>query len=152
MDAKFRVKVEKREAARGAGMRIEGEITPEGAGLLWGRLLLRCERVASAGPPFGLRFEGGYAACWAIPPGYPLPEGLIECEAPAGWYAAAIHEGAYDRIDDTLRRMEEEWLPHSGFRRGESPLLERYLTDPREVPEAGLLSEICLPVEPDPIE
>ncbi len=56
MEAKFSVKVEKREAARGAGMRIEGEITPEGAGLLWGRLLLPCEGIASAGPPFGLRF------------------------------------------------------------------------------------------------
>ena len=33
MEAKFRVKVEKREVARGAGMRIEGETTPEGAGL-----------------------------------------------------------------------------------------------------------------------
>ena len=152
--------------ARGAALRLEGEVTPEGAGLIWGRLLLRCTGVPSAGPPFGLLHEVGneagayeasgaseiYEACWALLPGYPAPEGLAESESPGGWYAVAVHEGGYDRLGETLRRIREEWLPHGGFRRREGPILERYLNDPRETAEEDLRTEVCLPVAPDPIE
>ncbi|MEE9274959.1 MAG: GyrI-like domain-containing protein [bacterium] len=148
------------EPARGAALRLEGEATPEGAGLIWGRLLLRCAGVPAAGPPFGLLHEegneagacGAYEACWALPPGYPVPEGLAESESPGGWYAVALHEGGFDRLGETLRRIREEWLPHGGFRRREGPILERYLNDPRETAEEDLRTEVCLPVAPDPIE
>ena len=147
------VKVEKREPARGAGLALEEAITPESTGRLWGRLYLRCEGLPDAGPPFGLRCgTESYEACWALHPGNPLPEGLTATEMPGGWYAVAIHEGAYDEIGRTLERLVEDWLPHSGFRRGDGPVAERYLNDPREVPEAELRTEVCLPVVPDPIE
>ena len=82
----------------------------------------------------------------------PLPEGLTETEAPGGWYAIAVHAGRLDRLDNTARKIIEEWLPHGGFRQTEGPILERYLTDPRETAEADLRTEVCIPIQPDPIE
>jgi hypothetical protein len=163
---KLAVKVEQREAVRGAGLRETGlresaktttevstEVSTEEAGRIWGRLISSCGSWPANGWPFGLRFEdGSYAACLPVPPGAPVPPGLTEIEMPGGWYAGAVHEGAYDRIGETLRRLEEEWLPHGGFRRVAGPVIERYLNDPREVPEEELRTEVCLPVAPDPIE
>jgi predicted transcriptional regulator YdeE len=154
---KLIVKVVRLEAVRGAGLResaeVSTEVSTEAAGRIWGRLIASHGNWPAAGAPFGLRQEdGGYAAGRPIHPGASIPEGLGEIEMPGGWYAGAVHEGAYDRFGGTLRRIEEEWLPHSGFRRVAGPAVERYLNDPREVPEAGLRTEVCLPVAPDPIE
>ncbi len=152
LNQKISVKVTQIEPVRGAALRMEGEPTPEKAGLLWGRLLQRCRDAPSAGPAFGLRREDAYEACWAVPPGVPLPDGLAETEAPGGWYAVAVQAGAYDQLGGTVKRILEEWLPHGGFRRREGPIVERYLNDPRETPEADLRTEVCIPVQPDPIE
>jgi len=147
------IRVEQREHQRGAALAVEGDATPEAVGRAWGRLLLRCKDVPAAGPAFGLRHpDGRYEACWALFPGHPLPEGLHETEAPGGWYAAAVHAGPYDGIEETLRLILDEWLPHGGFRRREGPIAERLLTDPREAAEAELRTEILVPLRPDPIE
>lgn len=147
------VTVSEQPAVRGAALRFEGEITPEAIGMTWGRLLLRCQGISPVAPPFGLhRKDGVYEACWPLPPGQALPEGLAEAEAPGGWYAVAVHPGAYDRMGETLGRILENWLPHSGFRRREGPVVERYLNDPRETAEEDLRTEVCVPVSPDPIE
>ncbi len=151
-DQKIIVKVTEREPVRGAALRLEGTPTPEKTGLFWGRLLQLCADVPSNGPAFDICYENAYEACWALPPGLPLPDGLIETEAPGGWYAVAVHAGAYDRLPETVERILAEWLPHGGFRRGEGPIIERYLNDPRETPEADLRTEVCIPVRPDPIE
>ena len=151
-DQKISVKAAELAPVRGAAARSEGGITPEKSGLLWGRLLQRCADTPSIGPAFGLRHENAYETCWALPPGLPLPEGFTETEAPGGWHAVAVHPGAYDRIDETIKKILEEWLPYSGFRRAGGPIIERYLTDPRETPETGLRTEVCVPVHPDPIE
>lgn len=149
---KFSVKVSQRESTRGAALRLEGEITEERVGLLWGRLFHHCEGIPATGPAFGLRRKNLYEACWAIQRGAPLPEGLNETEAPGGWYAVAVHEGAYDILYRTVDKILQEWLPYGGFRRGDGPILERYLNDPRETPEENLRTEVCLPIQPDPIE
>ncbi|MBI4250943.1 MAG: GyrI-like domain-containing protein [Candidatus Tectomicrobia bacterium] len=147
------VRVEERGPIRGAALAVDGEATPEAVGRTWGRLLLRCEGVPAAGPAFGLRHpDGRYEACWALFPGYPLPTGLREAEAPGGWYAASLHEGPYDRIGEALRLLLEEGLPHGGLRRREGPAVERLLTDPRTVGEADLRTEVLVPVQADPVE
>lgn len=143
------VRVEQRGPLRGAALPAEGGAAPEAIGRAWGRLLLRCEGVPAAGPPFGLRQEDGrYEACWALYPGQPLPEGLREAEAPGGWYAVALHEGAYGRLEESLRHVLAEWLPRAGFLRREGPSIERLLTDPRSAAEADLRTEVLVPVEP----
>lgn len=140
-------------AHRGWGLRGEAPATPERIGLLQARLLKICGRLPRIGPAFGLDHgAGGYQACWRAPVELPRPQGLAEARAPGGWYAVAIHEGGYDAMGGVPERILARWLPHSGFRRNEGPLLYRYLTDPRETTEADLRTEICVPVRPDPIE
>lgn len=151
-DRTISVKVTELEPVRGAALRAEGAPTPESAGLIWGRLLQRCADAPYIGPAFGLYHENAYEACWALPPGLPLPEGLAETEAPGGWHAVAVHAGAYDQLAETAGKILKEWLPHGGFRRAGGPIIERYLNDPRETPEADLRTEVCVPVQPDPIE
>ena len=147
------VQVEQRGPLRGAALPVEGQATPETIGRAWGQLLLRCGGVPAAAPPFGLRHgDGRYEACWSLFPGHPLPAGLREAEAPGGWYAATLHEGPYDRIEETLRLILDEWMPSGGFRRREGPVVERLLTDPRKAGEADLRTEILVPVQADPIE
>lgn len=149
---KISVKVSELKSIRGAALRLDGAPVPEKTGLLWGRLLQLCANVPSIGPAFGLWYENAYEACWALPHGLPLPDGLLETEAPGGWHAVAVHAGAYDRLPETVEKILAEWLPYSGFRRSEGPIIELCLNDPREVPEADLLTEVCIPVRPDPIE
>ena len=147
------VRVEQREPVRGAALAAEDGAAPGAVGRAWGRLLLRCEGVPAAGPAFGLRHpDGRYEACWALFPGHPLPAGLREAWAPGGWYAAALHEGPYDRIEETLRLILNEWLPQGGFRRREGPVVERLLTDPRKAGEAELRTELLVPVQPEPVK
>ena len=81
-----------------------------------------------------------------------MPEELHETDFPGGWHAVGAHIGGYDTLGLTLGEMLEKWLPHSGFRRREGPVVYRYLTDPRETAEAEIRTEICVPVQPDPIE
>ena len=140
------------ERARGAALRLEAEPTPSAIGLLWGRLLLRCEKIPAGDCAFGLRYDARlYEACWALFPGYPMPAGLVETNIPEGWYAVKVHKGGYDRLEETIKYLVERWLPHGGFRRREGPVLERYLIDPREALERELQTEVCLPVQPDPV-
>lgn len=146
------MKVSQLESVPGAALQVEGEMTPENIGMTWGRLLQHFDGTSKTEPAFGLRYEDAYQACWAVPSGSPIPEDLIETEAPGGWYATAVHQSAYDQISETQEKIITEWLPHSGFRRAKGPILERYLTDPRETIEADLRTEICIPVQPDPIE
>lgn len=149
----MKVDVRQIESMRGAALCLGEAPSPEKVGLIWGRLYTRCAGAPAAGPAFGLLYEGeGYEACWSLIQGQSPPEGLLDRNIEGGWYAAAIHEGGYDTIQDTCAEITEKWLPHSGFRRREGPLLERYLTDPRESAEADLRTEVCVPVAPDPIE
>ncbi|MDA1001216.1 MAG: GyrI-like domain-containing protein [bacterium] len=149
----MKVNVREIEALRSAALRLDEAPSPEKTGLIWGRLYTRCAGTPAAGPAFGLLYEGeGYEACWPLLPGQPIADGLRERTTETGWYAAAIHEGGYDRLRETFVEILEKWLPHSGFRRREGPLLERYLIDPRDAAEADLRTEACVPVAPDPIE
>ncbi len=147
------VRIIELDGHRGWGLRTDDPATPANIGLLQARLLKICGHLPRIGPAFGLDHgERGYAACWRAPVELPLPRALHEARAPGGWYAVATHEGGYDAMGDTVEGVLTGWLPHSGFRRKEGPLIYRYVTDPRETAEADLRTEICVPVRPDPIE
>lgn len=153
MRAPRQVKVLKLEGFRGWGLRNGERATPGRIGLLQARLLKICGSLPRTGPAFGLDHgEKGYEACWRAPMELPAPAELHEAAAPGGWYAAAAHHGGYDAMGDALEDVLARWLPHSGFRRAEGPVVYLYLTDPREAAEADLRTEIRVPVVPDPIE
>ncbi len=133
-------------------MRADERTTPENIGLLQARLLKICGNLPRMGPACGLDHgEKGYEACWKAPSELPAPEGLYEASVPEGWYAVATHHGGYDALGDTLRDVLTRWLPHSGFKRREGPFMYQYVTDPRETAEENLRTEICVPVQPDPV-
>lgn len=137
----------------GWGLRIDERATPERIGLLQARLLKICENLPRTAAPYGLDHgENGYEACRRASLGLPSPEELQKTNAPGGWHAVATHDGRYDTLGETLGGILTRWLPHSGFKRAEGPLIYRYITDPRETTEADARTEICVPVRPDPIE
>jgi len=47
---------------------------------------------------------------------------------------------------DAFRRVWGLWLPSSGEEVADLPCREIYLNDPTEVPEAELLTKICVPL------
>ncbi len=147
------VKVLELDALKLWAMRTDEPAGPEIIGLTQARLLRICGNLPKIGPACGLDYgEKGYEACRRAITELPVPEGLHETDFPGGWHAMGTHVGGYEALRLTLGEMLGKWLPHSGFKRREGPLVYRYITDPRETTEADTRTEICVPVQPDPIE
>lgn len=147
------VKVLKLDGLKLWALRTDAPATPETIGLTQARLLKICANLPRIGPACGLDHgEGGYEACRGALSDLPRPEELHETNFPGGWHAVGVHTGGYEALCVTLGEMLEQWLPHSGFKRREGPVVYRYITDPRETAEADIRTEICVPVQPDPIE
>ncbi|WP_113340190.1 AraC family transcriptional regulator [Rhizobium cremeum] len=72
----------------------------------------------------------------------PLQTALIE----AGECAVLLHKGPYADMRFAYRWLYGEWLRNSGREVRDAPVFEIYLNNPREVPPAELLTEICLPL------
>ena len=91
-----------------------------------------------------------YDACVAL-------EGTVAADAeagierrhlPGGRYAVYRLKGPYSGMPAAFGRLFGEWLPASGETPElERPCLEIYLNDPGEVPEAELLTDLCLPIK-----
>ena len=153
MNATQPVKILELDAIQGWALRTEAAASPEIIGLTQARLLRICGNLPAIGPAYGLDYgECGYEACRRALTDLPRPEELHETNFMGGWHAVGTHTGGYDTLRLTLGEMLDKWLPHSGFKRREGPVMYRYMTDPRETAEADTRTEICVPVQPDPIE
>ncbi|MBV8167695.1 MAG: GyrI-like domain-containing protein [Alphaproteobacteria bacterium] len=75
-----------------------------------------------------------------------LPDWIRLDEVGGGRYAVHTLKGPYSGIGPAFRRLFGEWLPRSGETVDDRPCVEIYLNDPTEVPEAELLTEICIPL------
>jgi AraC family transcriptional regulator len=95
-----------------------------------------------ASPEADLRSE----ACLEIEPGQNLGPGMVERHIPAGRVASVVHKGPYAELERIYRELYGEWLPRSGEEPADRPAFEEYLNNPREVPPAEWLTEICLPL------
>lgn len=74
--------------------------------------------------------------------------GIERRQLPGGRYAVTRLEGSYSGMPAAFGRLFREWLPASGeIPELERPCLEIYLNDPGEVPEAELLTDLCLPIK-----
>ena len=62
-----------------------------------------------------------------------------------GRYATFIHEGSYEGLPETYRRICDEWLPGCGETRA-GPFCEIYLNNPATTPEPELRTRICMPL------
>ena len=87
------------------------------------------------------------AAGIVIPEKVEIPKGLVEERAPGGRFACGTHHGSYEQLPEAWKRLSDELIPAAGYRRRAAASYERYLNDPSQVPEAELLTEICIPIE-----
>ena len=77
------------------------------------------------------------------------PEGEIGVsQLEGGRYAVALHEGPYDRLNETYATLLGDWFPGHGHDPGEPPSLEFYLNDPDGTEPEDLLTEVCMPLGP----
>ncbi|HAN98683.1 MAG TPA: hypothetical protein DCQ98_15150 [Planctomycetaceae bacterium] len=56
----------------------------------------------------------------------PLPAELTRVEVPARRYAIFDHHDHVSKLQETFERIWKRWLPESGFRAADAPVLERY--------------------------
>jgi AraC family transcriptional regulator len=93
-------------------------------------------------PPSRLRYD----ACVTLADPV-LPEGEIGVATVAGGrYAVVLHEGAYNRVNETYAALLAGWFPEHGYEPGDPPSLEFYLNDPDTTEAEDLLTEVCMPI------
>jgi AraC family transcriptional regulator len=85
-------------------------------------------------------------AALEIPPGLPMPPGLVEQRIPAGRFACTTHVGPYEHLGDAWARFMGEWLPASGHRVGPGPSYEIYVNNPMTTPKEQLRTELYVPL------
>jgi AraC family transcriptional regulator len=95
-------------------------------------------------PPARLRYD----ACVTIDePVRVQPEGDIGVRSlPVGVFAVVLHEGPYNRLNETYAALIGGWLPAYGHEPGDPPSLEFYLNDPNSTAPEDLLTEVWMPI------
>jgi AraC family transcriptional regulator len=125
-------------------------------GRTFGALEARLGGTAPTGPAVGVYYDAPGSvpdeqlrahAGVEVAPGAPLPEGIERVRLPGGRVAVLLHRGPYAGIAGAWDAAYR-WLEGSGEEAGDAPPFERYLNDMGTVPEAELLTEICIPLRP----
>jgi AraC family transcriptional regulator len=77
------------------------------------------------------------------------PEGELGVQVlEGGEHAVLTHRGPYAGLPDAWRWLYGVWLPGSGREPRHAPPFEVYHNTPAETPPEGLLTDICVPLEP----
>jgi AraC family transcriptional regulator len=88
-----------------------------------------------------------YDACITVK-GSPKPKGEVGVQVlKGGKYAVFLHQGSYEKFNETYDLIFSEWLPRSGYRLRETPCFELYLNDPDRTKPEDLRTEIYVPIE-----
>lgn len=88
-------------------------------------------------------------ACVSIGPEI-QPEGDIRIiDLAPGRHAVLLHRGPYAELNKAYAWLYGTWLPQSGEEAADRPIHEVYLNNPRELPPAEWLTEVCLPLVSD---
>lgn len=70
---------------------------------------------------------------------------LVEQVVPAAHWAVGLHIGSYTRLHETYLDVIGRWFPESGYDLSpDAAVVERFLDDPRQVPEARLRTKVCV--------
>lgn len=75
------------------------------------------------------------------------PNNLACWQQPAGQYAVLRFKGPYQHLHKAYQWLFGDWLPQSGYLPANTPVMEVYLNNPRQVPASELLTDICLALE-----
>lgn len=102
-----------------------------------------------AGPPFAMYPEPPsesltFFVCMPVAPGATGGEGVEIQDLPAVEAATLVHKGPYHGLPGSWQRMMG-WVAAQG-RQPAGPPREVYLSDPGEVPEEELLTELVVPL------
>ncbi|MGJ7613880.1 MULTISPECIES: AraC family transcriptional regulator [unclassified Variovorax] len=87
-----------------------------------------------------------YYAAAASPQAWPANAEMQTLDLPAGRYALHSLAGPYARINAAVNALYARWLPESGYEPDDRPALEHYLNSPRTVSQAGLRTELLIPI------
>lgn len=87
-------------------------------------------------------------ACVSVPADFVPPEGIQTQVIEGGEFAVLRHVGSFSGLIHCYRHLYGEWLPKSGREPKGTPALEIYRTNPDEVPEDQMITEIFLPLKP----
>lgn len=71
-------------------------------------------------------------------------EALEHHRLPAGDYAVLRFTGPYNHLHRAYQWLFGHWLPRSGYFPGDTPVMEEYINNPREVPPSELITDIYL--------
>lgn len=97
----------------------------------------------SAVAPDDLRSCAGFE----LASGVACPDGMERVDLPAGPVARLRFTGPYAGLQRGYDYLYGDWLPASGRDPGDAPAFELYRNTPRDVPPAGLITDICLPLK-----
>jgi AraC family transcriptional regulator len=86
-------------------------------------------------------------AAVTLPDGIAPDGGAHLIELPGGRHAVTRHKGPYAELEAAYSWLYREWLPASGQEPEDRPIFEEYLNNPRELPPAEWLTDICLPLK-----
>jgi AraC family transcriptional regulator len=86
-------------------------------------------------------------AAVTLPDGQTPDGGAQVVELPGGRHAVTRHKGPYAELEMAYGWLYREWLPTSGQEPADWPIFEEYLNNPRTVPPAEWLTDICMPLK-----
>ena len=87
-----------------------------------------------------------YDACVVVPDGFEIGADASEQTLGGGRYLFAIHEGAYEGLEESYDALFATAREEHGGVHGEGPCLEVYLNDPSTAPPEELRTEIWMPL------
>jgi AraC family transcriptional regulator len=86
-------------------------------------------------------------ACITIPDEWAPSGDLVEARIAGGRYAKIIHTGPYGEVRAAYDWLYQTWLPAGNEEPRDSPCLEEYLNDPRQVAAKDLQTAVMMPLE-----
>lgn len=109
----------------------------------------------------GMRFVGLYyddpfavpeldlrsRACAIVDENFPIEPPFEHIKIRGGTYAILRHKGPYASLHSAYHWLYEEWLPHSGREAVNQPVIGEYLSNPRKVAPAELMTNVYLPLK-----
>jgi AraC family transcriptional regulator len=91
----------------------------------------------------------GFDCCLASSAALRAGEGVMLADLGGGNYLRYLHEGSFDRLDESHDAIFRELLAHPEWQLREAPILHEYLNDPDDTPEADLRTHIYVPLTLD---
>ena len=89
----------------------------------------------------------GFDCCVATSSAVSGSDGVALAELGGGEYLCSLHEGSFDRLDDSRDAMLRELVVRPEWQLRDAPILQEYLNDPDETAEQDLRTHIYVPVE-----